>query len=759
MKERRQILVEGVIQGVGFRPFVYRLATKNRLAGSVVNDGSGVVIELEGERAHLDDFLSDLREHPPPLASIDRIVHGIIPTIGETGFRIAESRCEDERRALVTPDVAVCDECVAELFDPNDRRYRYPFINCTNCGPRFTIVQNVPYDRKATTMSDFSMCAECRREFDDPADRRFHAQPNACARCGPSVSLLDCHGHIVHDSDPIRAVAALLSNGAVVAVKGLGGYHLACDAFDETAVRKLRKGKRREEKPFALMARDLGDVRSLCFLEPAEEALLRSGQRPIVLLKRRASAGVAPGVAPGQLHLGVMLPYTPLHHLMLQAADRILVMTSGNSSEEPIACEDADAVRRLSGIADYFLVHDRKIQAHCDDSVVRFAGRNELIIRRARGYAPRPIAVAEAFAAHVLACGAHLKNTFCLGKDDRAFVSQHIGDLSNFEAFTAFAVEIDRYQRLFDIEPRLVAHDLHPRYLSTQYALDLPGVTRVPVQHHHAHIASCMAEHGLEGPVIGVAFDGLGYGADGAMWGGEFLIATLRRYERCAHLRYVPLAGGDAAVRQPWRAALAYMTDALPDDPLSIGLPGWNGISKDKFSLVQSMMARGINTVPTSSCGRLFDAVASILGLRHEASYEGQAAVELETAAGDGVEGEYPFEIYESGCAEIDLRPAIRSIVGDVIDGLDTSVIAARFHNTVVSIVVTVCERLRRREGLRQVCLSGGTFQNVYLLEHTIPRLESRGYEVFRNIRVPPNDGGISFGQAAVANATIRERD
>jgi hydrogenase maturation protein HypF len=644
------------------------------------------------------------------------------------------------------------------LFDPQNRRYRYPFISCTNCGPRFTIIKTVPYDRETTTMADFPLCTDCRREFDDPTDRRFHAQTNSCARCGPNVRLLDSAGRKILTEDPIRHLTRLLEQGAIAALKGLGGYHLTCNAFNNDAVNRLRARKHRDDKPLALMAPHADAVKELCFMNPAEESLLTGRPRPIVLLQMRGANSLADQISPGLRFLGMMLPYTPLHHLLLKAVNRVLVMTSGNLSEEPIAYRDAEALARLGHAADYFLVHDREIHLRCDDSVVRSVHGRELMIRRSRGYAPRPIPLATRFAQPVLACGAQLKNTFCLGKDRQAFISHHIGDLENYETFASYVEGIEEFQRLFDIVPAVVAHDLHPQYLSTKYALELAGVPRVGVQHHHAHIASCMTEHGLDHPVIGVAFDGLGYGADGALWGGEFLVATLAGYERRAHLRYVTLAGGDTAIRQPWRAALAYIMDALPADRNSFRLPVFEMIPQNHLAVVQSMIRQGVNTVPTSSCGRLFDAVAAIVGLRREVNYEGQAAVELEATALDGIEDEYRFDINEGRCWEIDLRPALRSIIHELQTGENAGSISAKFHNTLISLIIEVCLRLRAREALDRVCLSGGTFQNLYLLERVIPRLQDLGFQVFRNILVPANDGGISLGQAAVANEIMRLR-
>ena len=757
MNERRHITVEGIVQGVGFRPFVYGLAVKNGLAGFVLNDTAGVTIELEGEPPALESFLTYLREQPPPLARIQNVDCRIIPPKGESAFNIVGSQGEEERSALISPDAPTCEDCLKELFDPADRRYRYPFINCTNCGPRFTMIEDVPYDRERTTMELFEMCGDCAREFHDPADRRFHAQPNACPQCGPRVRLLDCRGQEILDGDPVSHAARLLQQGVVLAVKGLGGYHLACNALDHDAVRRLRAKKHREYKPFAVMAANLKAVKQFCLVSDEDELLLRSYARPIVLLRKRHKIQIAKAIAPGQRYLGLMLPYTPLHHLLITDAGVPLVMTSGNLSEEPIAYKDDDALRRLGKIAEYFLVHDREIHMRCDDSVARIIGKQELLIRRSRGYAPQPIAVAVRFVQPVLACGAHLKNTFCLGKERHAFMSHHIGDLENYETLNSFVNGIEHIKNLFALEPSVIAHDLHPEYLSTKYAIGVDGLTKLGVQHHHAHIAGCMAEHGLEGPVSGVAFDGLGYGGDGTIWGGEFLVARLSGYERRAHLRTVPMAGGDRAIREPWRMALSYLRDALGTDPMSLGLPGWDGIPEKKIEIVTSMMQGGLNTVQTSSCGRLFDAVASIMGLRHEVNYEGQAAIELEMAVLEGISESYPFEIGATSTWEIDMRPAIERLVQEVQMKFSVSLMAAKFHNTLVAVIVEVCRRLHETDGLNLVCLSGGTFQNSYLLERLVPALRDTGFEVYLNRQVPTNDGGIALGQAAVANAILQQ--
>ena len=711
---RTLVRVEGVVQGVGFRPFVYALATRLGLAGHVGNDARGVFVEIEGPEARVGDFLTSLNRDAPPLARIERVSTTAIKPNGAAGFSIAPSDRGGQRRALVSADSATCEDCLRELADPADRRFGYPFINCTNCGPRFTIVRDVPYDRPLTTMAGFPMCAECAAEYHDPADRRFHAQPVCCPACGPRLRLLDAAGDEL-PGEPVKQAARLLAEGHVLAVKGLGGYHLAVDAGSEPAAAALRARKHREDKPFALMVADIDGVRRLCALDAlaedavagdpvggsrdaAAEALLTSGRRPIVLLPRRAGAQVARAVAPGSHHLGVMLPYTPLHHLLLRQFGRPIVLTSGNSSDEPIAYEDEDALARLAGIADEFLAHDRPIHIRTDDSVVRPLRGREMLVRRSRGYAPEPIKMRPRFRRPVLACGAELKSTFCLGKDDHAFVSHHIGDLENFETFRSFTEGISHFQRLFDVIPQVVAHDLHPEYLSTKYALEREGVELTGVQHHHAHIASCLADNGEEGPVIGVAFDGLGYGTDATIWGGEFLLADLTGFERAGHLATVPMPGGAAAIKQPWRMAAAYLDAAYPSgQPDGLDIQRRNA---ERWRDVLTMARRGINAPVTSSAGRLFDAVAAIVGVRDVINYEGQAAVELEQRADPSECAAYAAGIDEGDPLRIAGGDLVRAVADDLLAGVDSRVIAARFHNGVARVIVPTCLLLRERCGL-----------------------------------------------------------
>jgi hydrogenase maturation protein HypF len=727
MPQRIQVRLRGIVQGVGFRPFVYNLALRLGLAGYVLNDSSGLIAEVEGPGAAIKAFLKALESEHPPLAWIqDRAVTSL-PLNGDREFRIRPSVAETGKFALISPDIATCAECLADCTDPGNRRYGYAFTNCTNCGPRYTIIRDIPYDRPHTTMAGFTMCAECRAEYDNPANRRFHAQPNACPACGPELSA------------EIAEAQRRLAEGEILAIKGLGGFHLACDARNRAAVGRLRARKRRSDKPFAVMVRDLEAARELCAVDDAAAGALSGPRHAIVILPRCEGAGLPGPIAPGNPTLGVMLPYTPLHHLLFRgAAFAALVMTSGNLSEEPIVVENHDARERLGGVADWFLVHNRDIYMRADDSVVRMFEGEERVMRRSRGYAPQTLDVGRELP-ELLACGGELKNVFCLTKGTHAILSQHIGDLENYETLVFFEETLANLKKLFRVAPRAVAYDLHPGYLSTKYALGLAGLAKIGVQHHHAHIASCMAENGLTGEVIGVAMDGTGYGVDGAIWGGEFLVASYAGFERRAHLRYVPLAGGDAAVREPWRSALGYAGAA---ERLA-GVAGH--IGEQRLRAVQRMIATGTNTVMTSSCGRLFDAVAALIGLRYEVNFEGQAAIELEAIVDASCEERYGFDI---GGEELDFRPMMERIVRE---DAAPSVVAARFHNTLAGAIHEMCLRMRRESGLKRVCLSGGTFQNMRLLGLTARALRASGFELFLHRKVPPNDGGIALGQAAIA--------
>ncbi|EHR49411.1 (NiFe) hydrogenase maturation protein HypF [Saccharomonospora marina XMU15] len=750
---RVAVRVEGVVQGVGFRPFVHSLASRFGLAGRVGNDTGGVFIDAEGAESAVAGFLSALRHDAPRLADIQRVTVTEQRPRGGDDFTIVASESAGPRNALVSSDSATCAACLAELRDPTDRRYRYPFLNCTDCGPRFTIVRDVPYDRPNTTMAGFSMCDECAEEYHDPRDRRFHAQPVCCPRCGPSVRLVD-NDRAELSGDPIRRAADLLRDGRVLAVKGLGGYHLAAAADSDAATAALRRRKHREDKPFAVMVPTLRVAQRLCEVDAEAQRLLTGHRRPIVLLDRRDDTdSVAAAVAPDNRQLGLMLPYTPLHHLLTELTGPI-VLTSGNVSDEPIAFGEDDALDRLGGIADAFLTHDRAIHVRTDDSVVRPWRGRPLLLRRSRGYAPEPLSLPWVFPRPVLACGAEQKNTFCLAKDSYAFCSQHIGDLENYQTLKSFTESIEHFRGLFDIEPVAVAHDLHPDYLSTRYASQLRGVELVGVQHHHAHIAACLADNSVAGPTIGVAFDGTGYGTDGTIWGGEFLLATLAGFERAGHLEPVPLPGGQAAIRQPWRMAASYL-DSYRDLPLEL-LPVVRR-NERQWRQVVSMARNGVNAPLTSSVGRLFDAVAAVLDIRDTVNYEGQAAIELEQHADPKELGSYPLLIGDGEPIRVCGARLVRAVVDDLLSGTGTEVVAARFHNTLAQAITSVCTTLGERTGVRTVALSGGVFCNTLLLDRAVDALVAEGMTVLTHSRVPCNDGGISFGQAAVVGALDRE--
>ncbi|GAB4436857.1 MAG: carbamoyltransferase HypF [Chloroflexi bacterium OHK40] len=756
--ERRRISVRGIVQGVGFRPFVYGLALRLGLAGSVLNDAAGVTIEVEGPPEQLDAFTKALGAEAPPLARIDAVASEGLPVRGERGFQIVSSAAQARRRTLIAPDSATCPDCLRELADPTDRRYRYPFINCTNCGPRFTIVLDIPYDRERTTMRAFALCPACRAEYEDPLNRRFHAQPNACPACGPTLRW---EGSGERD-DPLRAAAVALAAGQIVAVKGLGGYHLACDAANPLAVARLRQRKQREAKPFALLVASLAAARMLCAVSEAEAALLESPRRPIVLLERRPDVALAPAVAPGHGTLGLMLPYTPLHTLLIEAfaaartagGPAALVLTSGNLSDEPIAYQDDEARARLAPIADAFLTHNRAIHMRCDDSVARVVAGGEQLLRRSRGYAPEPIRLALEAPRPILAYGGHQKNTYCLVRGQEAVLSHHIGDLENLETLCSLREGVAHFQRLFDVLPEAVAYDLHPAYLATREALDSPVETKIGVQHHHAHIASVLAEHGQSGPVIGVAADGTGYGLDGAIWGGEILVATLADFTRVGHLAYVPLPGGEQAVRQPWRLAAAWLARVYGPAFTELDVPFVRQLDHARWAVLAQMIARGVNCPPTSSLGRLFDAAAAMLGLHPEVVYEGQAAIALEQAAAPTDAG-YPFTISDGAPFQLEMAPMIRAMLDDLARGTGLATLAGRFHRTVAESLAAACRRAREGSGLGTVALSGGVFQNRLLLEQLVGLLEADGFSVLLNRRVPPNDGGLSLGQAVVAAARL----
>ncbi|MGB9738309.1 carbamoyltransferase HypF [Chloroflexus sp.] len=806
-QRRWRVNVRGIVQGVGFRPFVFSLAKRWRLAGFVRNDSAGVTIEIEGEEYTLHEFVTALQREAPPLARIEQVSIEPLALVGEREFVIAASQAQTQRRTLIAPDTATCRDCLREIFDPTDRRYRYAFTNCTNCGPRFTIVLDVPYDRANTTMRTFLLCERCRAEYEDPRDRRFHAQPTACPVCGPQVRFAQGVGSgkigtkeqpspptplpaggkrgatgvsveqftvgevgaaEASSSDPLIAAAAALAQGQIVAIKGLGGYHLACAADDEAAVSRLRQRKQREARPLALMARDEATAEQLCIIDPAARALLTSPTRPIVLMPRRPSAPVALSVAPGMQTLGVMLPYTPLHHLLLAeyaaavgpARVAVIVLTSGNLSDEPIAYEDDDAAQRLGPIADAFLTHNRPIHMRCDDSVASVAVGGPLLIRRSRGYAPAPITLAAELPCPILACGGHLKNTFALGRGREVFLSHHIGDLENLPTLRSFHEGIAHFQRLFDITPAVVAYDLHPGYLATQAALAMPIARKIGVQHHHAHIAAVLAEYGHAGPVIGVAADGSGYGPDGTVWGGEVLVATCASYERVGHLGHLILPGGEQAVRQPWRIAAAALAQLYGPDFWRLALPFTQQLDQSAWQVLARMIERNLNSPRTSSLGRLFDAAAALAGMGQIARYEGELAIRFEQIA-DPQQPPYSMPLREPATAggpfTLDGLALLAALVDDLRAGIAPAVIAGRVHHGVAQALLTACRRVRDERGLAIVALSGGVFQNVLLLETLAGMLQADGFTVLIPRLAPPNDGGLALGQVAVAGAQVGE--
>jgi hydrogenase maturation protein HypF len=748
----KKLQVSGIVQGVGFRPFVYALAHQHGLKGEVANTSSGVLIHIEGRPECIQAFETDLAAKCPPLAHVVNISGQSILPKPFADFRIVKSKGHAHVSALISPDVSVCDDCLRELFDPADRRYLYPFINCTNCGPRYTIIDNIPYDRPNTAMRQFKMCAACQAEYDDPTNRRFHAQPNACARCGPHVSLFDNRRNALNTDDPIKTAAELIRQGKIVALKGLGGFHLAADATRSEAVERLRRRKLREEKPLALMSADLAGIRQYAVVGPQDEKLLTSIQRPIVLLPKKAAGRISQAVAPANKYWGVMLPYTPLHYLLFRHGFVALVMTSGNLTEEPIALDNEDAFERLADIADYFLIHNRDIYLRSDDSIVRHTAGETRYIRRSRGFVPIPL-----FLNHgvppILACGAELKNTVCLTKDDKAFLSQHIGDLENLSTLDFFKLTVDHLQRILEIDPEIIACDMHPDYLSSRYAAEQRGIRKVEVQHHHAHIVSCMAEHRLDDAVIGLSFDGTGYGSDAAIWGGEVLIADTERFERVAHLAYISMPGGAAAIREPWRMAIGYLHDAFGDGLWDLELPLLRQIDSAKLKIIVAMIQKQLNCPQTSSLGRLFDAVAAIAGIRHRVNFEGQAAMELEMRAADDTASMYDFEWLSGDCIQILPTPIIRGVVEDVQNGLSAAQISIKFHKTLIVLFAEICAAVRRERDLNRVVLSGGCFQNCILLNGMIHELACRNFAVFAHRQVPTNDGGIALGQAVIAAA------
>lgn len=757
-----EVKVQGIVQGVGFRPYIFRLARLYHLTGWVRNTSGEVQIAVEGKGKDLNRFLEDLEAKAPPQAFIEKVDIKIFPPKGYTDFVILESLAEDAAYQLVSPDIATCQDCLIELFSPQDRRFHYPFINCTNCGPRFTIIDDIPYDRLNTTMRNFRMCPDCQREYDDPGNRRFHAQPNACAICGPSLTLVDNFNMPIPCEDIIAETARLLKNGGIAAIKGLGGFLLACDATSPEAVSLLRERKRRLHKPFAVMVSTLEQASEYCFISDEETELLNSSRCPVVLLQRKDSSSICKEVAPGLRQLGLMLPYTPLHHVLMEEVNLPLVMTSGNLAEEPIAGDNREAFERLKHIADYFLMHNRDIFSRYDDSVYIVEEGKNRAVRRARGFSPYPI-ILPFTTTPILACGAELKNTFCLTNQNHAFLSQHIGDLENEETLQNFEHTIELYKKLFRAKPEIIAYDMHPEYLSTKYALELleqdPNLTAVPVQHHHAHIVSCMVENGIADPVIGVAFDGTGFGTDGNIWGGEFLVADYKGFQRLGHLEYVPMPGGEAAIKKPYRMALGYLKT------FSLDFPDWSllkDLDPKELEIMKHQIEGNINTPLTSSAGRLCDGVSALAGISSEVTYEAQAAIELEEQidSHNGNEGSYPFSVVkkDSGMQVVQLGQLLASVINDIRNGVPAPIVSARFHNTLTAIIVHMCLLIAQGSGLKQVALSGGVFQNRILFRSAAAALRKEGFNVLTHSIVPTNDGGIALGQAVVAHFSTGDR-
>ncbi|MGD0115933.1 MAG: carbamoyltransferase HypF [Dehalococcoidia bacterium] len=750
--QRLRVTIRGAVQGVGFRPFVYRLATEMALQGWVNNSPQGVFIEAEGAKETLDGFLLRLDSEKPSLSFIQSLEYSLLEPVGYAGFEIRHSDGAGERSAVIMPDIATCRQCREELFDAADRRYRYPFTNCTLCGPRFSIVQALPYDRANTTMQRFVMCPRCRHEYEDPRDRRFHAQPDACGVCGPRLTLWDESGKtLAEGDDALKQTALALQQGLIVALKGLGGFQLLVDARSDEAVRRLRERKRREEKPLAVMFPDIASLKRCANVSALEERLLTSPESPIVLLEKASGGEIASSVAPDNPYLGSMLPYTPLHHLLLREAGFPVVATSGNLHDEPIVTDEAEAVESIRGIADRFLVHDRPIERHVDDSVVRVQLGREMVMRRARGYAPLPVVVKRALPP-LLAVGAHLKNVVAVSRGSEVVLSQHIGDLETAKALFAFRKVIADLLSLYEVTPQAVVHDMHPDYLSTQWAKGAP-YPAIAVQHHHAHMAACLAESDLEGEVLGVTWDGAGFGDDGTLWGGEFLLGDASAYHRVATLRPFRLPGGEVAIKEPRRTALGLLHEMNSDFGLLRPTADATPLSDAELALLAQMLSKGVNSPVTTSAGRLFDAVAALLGLRSVCSFEGQAAMMVEFQAERGVDDRYDFPLREGEPLVLDWKPLLRGVMRDRDEGVATGVICARFHNTLAEAIVEVA----RRTGATRVALTGGVFQNRYLTERAYRRLESEGFRPFTHQRVPPNDGGIALGQVLVAAARMEK--
>ncbi|HPZ08337.1 MAG TPA: carbamoyltransferase HypF [Candidatus Eremiobacteraeota bacterium] len=745
------IKVQGIVQGVGFRPFIHKLAGDSKLSGYILNCPEGVLIEVEGEKENIESFYKDISLKEPPAA---RIIHSAIyyQTLkGFNEFTIKKSQRDGKNSIFISPDLAICSDCRRELSDPEDRRYNYPFINCTNCGPRYTIIKDIPYDRPFTTMKDFIMCPLCKKEYEDIEDRRYHAQPDCCSSCGPALSWYE--GDLKETEGSLEKACEAIKGGKIIALKGLGGFHLVCDATRDEAVLLLRQRKHRPHKPFAVMFPDIDILANYVHITEEAIELLRGSISPIVMLKKKDRTDLSKEVAPGLSDIGSMIPYTPLHEILFKAGNfKALIMTSGNLQDEPIQIKNDECRETLKSIADGFLFHNRDIARRCDDSVVKILNKNFQIIRRARGYTPLPVRCEMTSPITILGCGAEFKNTFCIYKDDFAFLSPHIGDLHNFETLSYYEETIEHYCSLYDISPSVIAYDLHPSYLSTDYALKRKAKIKIPVQHHHAHFASCLAEHSIKDRSIGVIFDGTGYGTDGKIWGGEFFIGDSKEVERAGYIKYYPMPGGDMAAVEGYRMALSYLYAVFKEEIWS--LPWIEGQEEKKIRNIINLIKSNINCPETSSMGRLFDGMSALLDICHVASYEGQAAMELENMVAEWVDTCYPFLLEEE---IINIDPLIYEVVTDIKKGIHKSIIAAKFHNTISMIVRDKCQKIRKLDNLNTVILSGGVFQNFCLSCKIQKILQEKGFNVYQNLKIPTNDGGISLGQVAVAYSQIGE--
>jgi len=765
----KKIIISGTVQGVGFRPFVYNLALKNRLNGYIYNDSSGVTIEVQGSSSEIESFEMELHNNPPLRSKVTHYSSTVISMdMIYADFQIRSSPSEGKKTVAVSPDLDVCDDCLREMFDSSNRRYLYPFINCTNCGPRYTIIRDVPYDRPKTTMTDFTMCPDCKAEYNDPKNRRFHAQPNACPKCGPHAEVRDKSYKVLVSAyktgeyeELFKKISQLFSEGYIIAIKGIGGYHLACDAANESAVSTLRSRKYREDKPFAVMFPDRKSVRNVCNVNKSEKDLLELVAHPIVLLKKKEDFNIADSIAPKNHFLGAMIPYTPLHFLIFHYFQKPLVMTSGNISDEPIVYKNEDALQRLGSIADYFIIHNREIYIRCDDSVIRHFEGKPYPIRRSRGYAPDKIMVDWKFDRHILACGPEQKNTVALAKDNSVYLSHHIGDMENLEVLKSFEEGINHYRNIFDIQPEIVAYDLHPDYLSTKFAHDYAQenkLRKIGIQHHHAHAVSCMLDNKISKPVLAIVLDGTGYGTDGTIWGGELLLAEYHQFERLGHFRSTRLPGGSAAIKNPWQMGISYLYDVFGKELVDI--PFIQYLDKNKTTMIIKMLESGFNSPVTSSCGRLFDGVAAIAGLRDVVNYEGQAAVEFEQCIQNSVESAYEFRVINSqGELIFDWVPMIRQLVYDLKSNKSISRISQKFHNGLSLGLTLWVEIARKNTGLSNIVLSGGVFMNIYLLNKLKKSLEKNGFNVYTHSVVPCNDGGISLGQVVIADAQMKNAD